>query len=94
MIQPFVLPVEVKLFLTFLVTQGIKGLFSLWGKEISGGVSAFVAVLVGSMVFFIEGVISLFPPEQQAIAISFFGFVTVILGAFGAHKTYKGLSAR
>ena len=88
----FTFPVEVVALLTFLFTQGIKGFIALFGKDISGTASAFVAVLVGSLLFFFSGVVGLFPVEAQESIVAGIQLVGVILGGFGIHKTYKGIS--
>jgi hypothetical protein len=82
------------LVVTFFVTQGIKGAFALFGKEVSGGVSAFVAVIVGTLVFFFQGLIALLPPATQPTVVAVVGVLATVLGAFGAHKTYKGLAPK
>ena len=75
------LPNEIKILLTFLVTQGLKALFKLFGKDLGGLGAAIVAVVVGAIIFFIEGVVALFPEQQELIA-SVLSFVAVILGSY------------
>ena len=93
----FELPIEIvgliTLLVAFLVAQGVKGLFSLFGWEIGGYAAAFTAVLVGAIVLFVEGFVGLFPPETQQIVTGILQAVAMILGMFGVHKTYKGLGA-
>ena len=84
------LPEEIKVLLTFLVTQGIKALFKLMGKEISGWDSAFVAIAVGAIVFFIEGILNLFPESAEIIGATL-SFLAIVLGSFGTHYTYKNI---
>ena len=93
----FELPVEIvsliALLVAFLVAQGVKGLFALFGWEIGGYAAAFTAVLVGAIVLFVEGFVGLFPPDTQQIVTVVLQAVAMILGMFGVHKTYKGLGA-
>ena len=86
------LPEEIKALLTFLVTQGVKAVAKLFGKDIGGLGAAAVAVLVGAIIFFVEGVLNLFPEKQELVA-AILSFVTVVLGSFGAHYTYSGLKS-
>ncbi len=92
----FELPVEIVGLITiavaFLVTQGIKGVFALFGKDIGGYAAAFTALVVGLVVLFIEGFVGLFPPDTQQIVVGILQAVSLILGMFGVHKTYKGLA--
>ena len=86
-----VLPIEVKALLTYLITQGVKAFLSLFGKDISGGASAITAVVVGSVLFFIEGILELVPAEFIPVAESGLALLAVILGSFGTHYTYKNI---
>ena len=87
------LPNEIKILLTFLITQGLKALAKLFGNDISGAGSALVATAVGAVVFFIEGALALVPADKVEAVSSGLAFVAVILGSFGAHYSYKGLGA-
>ena len=90
------LPVEVIGLLTivvaFLVAQGVKGVLALFGVDLGGKAAAFTAVLVAALIFFIQGLIGLFPPESQQTIATVIQALALILGMFGTHKTYKGLS--
>ena len=92
----FELPVEVIGLLTivvaFLVAQGVKGVLALFGVDLSGKAAAFTAVAVAALVYFIQGFIGLFPPESQQMIAQALQALALILGMFGTHKTYKGLS--
>jgi len=87
------LPLELKALLTFLVTQGLKALFSLFGKDLSGNVAAFVALVVGGVVFFVEGLLALVPAENAELVGSALAFVAMLLSSFGTHYTYKRIGA-
>jgi len=80
--------------ITFLVTQGVKALFKLFGKDVSGGAAAFVAIFAGAVVFFFNGLVALLPPEQQQAFTAAFGFIAAVLGAFGVHYTYKHVAGK
>jgi hypothetical protein len=80
--------------ITFLVTQGVKSFLKLFGKDLSGGAAAFVAVLAGAVVFFFNGVIALIPPEQQQGVVAVLTFIAAILAAFGVHYTYKHVAGK
>ena len=90
------LPVEVIGLLTigvgFLVAQGVKGILAVFGKDLGGKAAAFTAVAVAALIFFIEGVIGVFPPESQEAIAKGIQALALVLGMFGTHKTYKGLS--
>ena len=92
----FELPVEIvgliALVVAFLVAQGVKGLLALFKIDVSGYAAAFTAVAVGAVVFFAEGIVGLFPADVQQIIVSILQALSLILGMFGAHKTYKGLA--
>ena len=92
----FELPVEIvgliTLIVAFLVAQGVKGFLAMFGKDLSGWAAAFTAIAVGAIVLFMEGFVGLFPPDAQQVIVSILQTVSLILGMFGVHKTYKGLS--
>jgi hypothetical protein len=85
----FALPEEIKILITFVVTQGVKAVANLFGKDISGAGAAGVAVLVGSIVFFAEGLLGLVSPEKREVAQSALALVALLLGSFGTHYSYK-----
>ena len=85
------LPIEIKALLTYLITQGLKALLALFGKDLAGGMAAVVVVIVGSIVFFIDGILALTPPEYIDSVTAFLALFVSLLSAFGIHKTYKGI---
>ena len=87
----FEFPIEIVALLTFLLTQGIKALLGLFDKDMSGMTAAIVAVAVGSLLFFMAGVIGIFPVEIQESIVAGLGLIGVILSGFGIHYTYKGI---
>ena len=88
----FALPEEIKVLVAFLVTQGVKAVANLFGKDIGGMGAAGVAVLVGSIVFFAEGLLSLVSPEKQEVVQAGMALVALLLSSFGTHYTYKNIS--
>lgn len=89
----FELPIEVvgliTLAVAFLVAQGLKGLLANFGIDLGGKAAVLTAILVGSIVFFIEGVVGLFPVDAQEIVVIVLQALVAILGMFGVHKTKK-----
>ena len=85
------LPEPIKIFLTFLITQGIKSIANIFNKDISGKLSVIVAIVVGAVMFFIDGLLSLIPAEQVEIVAAGLAFIAMIVGAFGTHYTYKNI---
>ena len=92
----FELPIEIvgliSVAVAFLVAQGVKGVFALFGKDIGGYAAAFTALVVGLLVLFIEGFVGMFPANIQDIVVVVFQALGMILGMFGIHKTYRGLA--
>ena len=88
----FSLPEEIKVLVAFLVTQGVKAVANLFGKDIGGVGAAGVAVLVGAIVFFAEGLLALVSPEKQEVVQSALALVALLLSSFGTHYTYKGIN--
>ena len=88
----FALPEEIKVLVAFLVTQGVKAVANLFGKDISGMGAAAVAVLVGSVVFFAEGLLGLVSPDKQEVVQSALALVALLLSSFGTHYTYKNVA--
>jgi len=88
----FALPEEIKVLVAFLVTQGIKAVANLFGKDIGGKGAAAVAVLVGSVIFFAEGLLSLVDSDKQEVAQSVLALVALLFSMFGTHYTIKSVS--
>ena len=86
------LPLEIKGLLTFLITQGVKAFLALFGKDMSGVTAAVVAVIVGSTVFFIDGVLALVPVEYVDSVGAFLTLLVSLLSAFGIHYSYKNIA--
>ncbi len=90
-----VIPVELKVilagFLTMLLTQGLKALANLLGKDFSGWLAAAVAVVVGAIVFFLDGLVGMTPPEYHDVVGGIFALIITVLSAFGIHYTRKNV---
>ena len=80
---------EVAALLTFLLTNGIKALFGLFGVEVAGKWAAVVAALVGAVLFFGQGIVGGLEPGVREIVVQVLNALVVILGAFGVHYSIK-----
>jgi len=87
------LPLELKALITFLITQGIKSLLGLFGKSVEGVVAAVVALTVGAIVFFVEGMLALVPADKVELVAGALAFIAMLLSSFGTHYTYKRIGA-
>ena len=85
------LPLEIKIFLTFLITQGIKSVAKLFGKDIGGTGAAVVAVIVGAIVYFVEGILALVSADNVELYSSALALIALVLGSYGTHYTYKSI---
>ena len=85
------LPIEIKGLLSYLITQGLKALWNLFGKDFGGGAAAFAAVLVGAVLFFLEGLLGLVPDAQVELVNAILGLLVLVLSSFGIHYTYRNL---
>lgn len=89
----FGLPPELRIplisLVTMLVTAGLKSIANLLGGDFGGKLAALVAVVVGSIMFLIDGFIAMVPVEYQDAVSASFAFIIAILGAFGLHYTRK-----
>ena len=85
------LPIEIKALLTYLITQGAKALLVLFGKDFSGFASAITAVVIGSVLFFADGILALIPVEYQDTVGAALALIVSLLSAFGIHYTYKNV---
>jgi di/tricarboxylate transporter len=79
------------LVVTFLITQGLKSLSNLAGKDFSGYASAIVAAVVALVVGLVQTVLlPSLPAEYLPIVETAAALLISILGAFGLHRTVKG----
>ena len=87
------LPLELKAALTYFTTQGIKAVLGLFGKDMAGMTAAITAVIVGTLLFFIEGAIALVPVEYADTVGAFLALLVSLLSAFGLHYSVKSVTA-
>jgi len=85
------LPIEIKALLSYLITQGLKALWALFGKDFGGGAAAFGAVVVGAVLFFLEGILGMIPEDYIDVVNGALGLIVLILSSFGIHYTYKNV---
>jgi Flp pilus assembly protein TadB len=74
---------------TFLVTEGLKALSNLIGRDISGAASYIVAGLVAAVMAFVNALLALIPAEYEPIVAAIFNLVVLLFGAAGLHRTVK-----
>ena len=86
------LPIEIKALLTYLITQGAKALLGLFDKDFSGAAAAITAVVIGSILFFLDGILALVPAEYQDAVGAALALIVSLLSAFGIHYTYKNIA--
>jgi magnesium-transporting ATPase (P-type) len=79
---------------TFLVTQGLKALAKLFSKDFSRWASMIVAIFVATIMFFLQQIVGLLPPNVAQIVFTIVGLIGMVLSAMGIHYSYKGLSPK
>jgi len=80
--------------LTFLITEGLKSLSALLGRDLTGAAAFIVAGLVAAVMAFINALLASIPPAQEPIWTAVFQLIVLLLGAAGLHKTIKRFEAR
>lgn len=75
--------------ITFLVTEGLKALSQLIGRDLSGSAAFIVAGLVAALLAFVDGLLALVPADQAPIWTAAFQLLVLLLGAAGVHRTFK-----
>lgn len=89
---PDVIVQVLRLGVAFLVAQGVKGFAAWFNRDVSKGAAQFTAVIVATIVYFVQSLVGVLPIDQQQAVVTFIDFLATFLGMVGAHKTYKGLS--
>jgi len=88
------LPTELEALLAagigYLVTQGLKSLSTLLGKDLSGWGAALTAAIVTTTVLFFDALLSAVPAAAAPSVTIALMLLISILGAFGVYKTVKG----
>jgi hypothetical protein len=75
--------------LAFLVTEGLKALSNLVGKDLNGAGAAIAAALTTAALVFFEAILGAVPEQYRAVVKSLLGLLVVLLSAFGVHKQVK-----
>lgn len=91
------LPIELQALIAagigFLVTEGLKALSSLFGKDLGGVGAAITAALVSAVVLFVNALIAIIPPEYAPVVQSVLALLVAVFGAFGVHRQVKRFMA-
>jgi predicted anti-sigma-YlaC factor YlaD len=87
------LPVEIEnlivIVIGLLVTQGLKSISHLVGKDISGWGSALTASIAMSVIFFFNALLSAIPEAAQPSVAVALTLIVTILASFGLKDTLK-----
>ena len=87
------LPTELKLVLTALityaVTEGLKVIGKWVNYDLTGSAAAIAASLTGALVMFADTLLATIPAEYQPAVGAAFGLLIALLGAFGVHAQIK-----
>lgn len=88
------LPVELQALLAagigYLITQGLKSISKLLGKDLSGWGAVLTASIVTTIVYFCNALLSAIPASAAPTVTILLMLIVSILGAFGVHATVKG----
>lgn len=74
---------------TWLITNGLKSISKTlpWVKTLEGPTTVLVAALVGFVVVFGNGLLTMIPVTYHPGVIALFGFIGTLLSAYGVHYT-------
>lgn len=86
---PNELKVLLGIFITFVVTQGLKTLSAKLNYDLSGYAAQVTAALVGSVLVLVNAIASNVPAEFAPVVNQLLILIVVVLGSFGAYKVYK-----
>jgi hypothetical protein len=72
---------------TWLITNGLKSLSKAlpWVTTLDGPATALAAALVGFVVVFGNGLLTMIPASYHPGVIALFGFIGTLLSAYGVH---------
>ncbi len=87
------LPAELHPLLIFLITAGLKDLFALFGKEIAGKATAFIAALTAATLTFVNSALAALPADWQTPVAAVLSIAATLVSAFGLHRTLRSLTA-
>lgn len=76
----------------YLVTEGLKSLSALLGRDLSGSSAAISAALVTAFVLFAEAMLSAVPDSYQPIVRALMSLLVAVFGAFGIHRLKKSVN--
>lgn len=69
------------------ITEGTKGIFAQWGKDISGSASALVAALWSIVILGVDPLLAQIPAMYAPYVNAVANFLVVLLAAFGVQRT-------
>lgn len=88
------LPIELQALIAagigYLVTQGLKGLSALFGKDLSGSAAAISASVVTSLMLFLNTILAAVPDFAAPVVSAVLTLIVSVLLALGVYKTVKG----
>lgn len=91
------LPVDLETLIQFgvalFVTQGLKSLSKLLGKDISGWTAVLTASIASSVIFFFNALLSAVPDAAEPSVAVLLTLIVTILGSFGLKDTIKGFQS-
>ncbi len=85
--MPVVLSQLIQAAVIFLVTQGLKALGTLLGRDLSGYAALLTALAVAAINAFSEALYAVLPPEWQEVVRQGAEFIAALLMAMGVHYT-------
>ena len=92
------LPEELKSLLfvgvVFLVTQALKFISDLIGKDLSGHAAETAAGITAALVVIANAALSNVPSDYAPLVAGGLQFVVVLLGSFGLYAAYRKISPK
>ena len=91
------LPIELQAVIAaglgYLVTEGLKSLSALLGRDLSGAAAGITAALSSAVILFAGSLLSAVPAEYAQVIQPALMLLVAVLGAFGIHRQVKRHSA-
>jgi hypothetical protein len=84
-----VLPATFGIFLTGLLTQGLKSIAELAGISIGGWGAWVVSAVVAGLVAFGNGILAGLSPDLSGIIVGLLNYLLILVGANGLHSGAK-----
>lgn len=95
-VPPITIPDALVVFIaagvTYLVTQGVKAVARVFGRDISGKAAVVAALITQCILVFGNGLLASASPQNQQLAATVFSLIVLTLGAAGIHSTVGKLS--